>query len=147
MVCDSLAFAFTVELCLNHLLLSAIVGKTLYSNARGKLNFESESAPFTTDSVCWIASMTKLVTAVSVMQLVEKGMIGLNDDLGKLIPQFSNIEVLKGFDDDGNPIMEKKAKPITLRYWLRARLVKLVLIKGQASLDTFQWARLRRNGP
>ena len=49
------------------------------------------------------------------MQLVEKGKIGLDDDLGKAIPQLSKIEVLKGFDDDGKPIMEKKTKPITLR--------------------------------
>lgn len=60
--------------------------------------------------------MTKLLTAVSVMQLVEKGKLGLNDDLGELIPQLSKVEVLKGFDDDdGEPIMEKKTKPITLR--------------------------------
>ena len=59
--------------------------------------------------------MTKLLTAVSAMQLVEKGKIGLDDDLGKVIPQLSKIEVLKGFDDDGKPIVEKKTKPITLR--------------------------------
>lgn len=59
--------------------------------------------------------MTKLLTAVSAMQLVEKGKIGLDDDLGKVISQLSKIEVLKGFDDDGKPIMEKKTKPITLR--------------------------------
>jgi CubicO group peptidase (beta-lactamase class C family) len=59
--------------------------------------------------------MTKLLTAVSVMQLVEKGMVGLNDDLGVLIPQLSKVEILKGFDDNEQPIMEKKTKPITLR--------------------------------
>jgi methyl acetate hydrolase len=59
--------------------------------------------------------MTKLLTVVSAMQLVEKGKIGLDDDLGKVILQLSKIEVLKGFDDDGKPIMEKKTKPITLR--------------------------------
>lgn len=94
---------------------SIIAGNTLYSNASGKLNFESESPHFDADSVCWIASMTKLLTAVSAMQLVEKGKIGLDDDLGKVISQLSKIEVLKGFDDDGKPIMEKKTKPITLR--------------------------------
>ena len=59
--------------------------------------------------------MTKLLTAVSVMQLVEKGKIGIEDDLGEFIPQLSKIEILKGFDDDGKPVMEKKTKPITLR--------------------------------
>jgi CubicO group peptidase (beta-lactamase class C family) len=59
--------------------------------------------------------MTKVLTAVSVMQLVEKGKVGLDDDLGKLVPELSTVEVLKGFDDDGKPIMEKKTKPVTLR--------------------------------
>jgi CubicO group peptidase (beta-lactamase class C family) len=71
--------------------------------------------------------MTKLLTAVSVMQLVEKGKVGLDDDLGKLIPELSNVEVLKGFDDDGKPIMEKKTRPITLRLSSRARLARSVL--------------------
>jgi CubicO group peptidase (beta-lactamase class C family) len=108
-------------------LYSAIAGKTLYSKALGKLNYESDSPPFTTDSVCWIASMTKLLTAVSVMQLVEKEKIGLGDDLGNLIPQLSEVEILKGFEDDGKPIMEKKTKPITLRYSSRAQVSRYVL--------------------
>lgn len=66
--------------------------------------------------------MTKLLTAVSVMQLVEKGKVGLDDDLGKLIPQLSEVEILKGFEDDGKPIMEKKTKPITLRYSYTAQV-------------------------
>ena len=91
-----------------------MLGKELYNNALGKLNYDSESPPFTADSVCWIASMTKLLTAVSIMQLVEKGEIGIEDDLGALVPQLSNVEILKGFEADGKPIMEKKTKPLTL---------------------------------
>lgn len=72
--------------CLNQ---SAIAGKTLYSKALGKLNYEPDSPPFTTDSVCWIVSMTKLLTAMSVMQLVEQGKIGLKDDVGDVVPQLS----------------------------------------------------------
>jgi CubicO group peptidase (beta-lactamase class C family) len=60
--------------------------------------------------------MTKLLVTVSVMQLVEKGVIGLEDDVGKVVPQLSNMDVLKGFSDDGTPIMEKQNKPMTLRY-------------------------------
>lgn len=91
------------------------LGETLYSNAFGKLNFESNSPPFTANSVCWVASLTKLMTAVSAMQLVEKGMIGLDDDMGKICPQLSNKDVLKGFEENGKPILEKQSKPISLR--------------------------------
>ena len=48
------------------------------------------------------------MTAVSIMQLVEKRKIGLDDDLGKAIPQLLDIDVLKSFDDDGKLIMEGK---------------------------------------
>ena len=60
--------------------------------------------------------MVKLVTAVSVMQLVEKRKIGLDDDVGTVAPQLANVEILAGFDTSGSPIMQKKNKPITLRY-------------------------------
>ena len=59
--------------------------------------------------------MTKLVTAVSAMQLVERGMIRLDDDVGKIVPQLSNVDIIKGFEDNGAPIMTKQSKPITLR--------------------------------
>jgi CubicO group peptidase (beta-lactamase class C family) len=50
------------------------------------------------------------------MQLVEQGLIRLDDDVGKIIPQLSNMDIIKGFDDDGGPIMAKQSKAITLRY-------------------------------
>ena len=59
--------------------------------------------------------MTKLLTAVAAMQVVEKGLISLDDDIGKFVPQFSNPDLLKGFDDDGKPIIGKVDHPITLR--------------------------------
>jgi hypothetical protein len=76
------------------------------------------------------------------MQLA-KGKIGLDNDLGKVIPQLSKIEVLKGFDDDGKPIMEKKTKPITLQHSSRAYLAIPGPTKLQPSSYTFQRFRLR----
>ncbi|KAF2102689.1 putative esterase [Rhizodiscina lignyota] len=93
-------------------------GKTVYSNALGTHNFETNSPPFTADSVGWIASMTKLITAVCAMQLVEKGNIGLDDEVGEVVPHLSKIEVLKGFEEDGTPILTKPNKALTLRYLL-----------------------------
>jgi CubicO group peptidase (beta-lactamase class C family) len=59
--------------------------------------------------------MTKLVTAVAVMQIVEKGLVGLDDDLGKIVPQLSNMDILEGFGEDGKPILTKQTKLVTLR--------------------------------
>jgi CubicO group peptidase (beta-lactamase class C family) len=91
------------------------VGKQLYSNAQAKLNFESDSPPFTTDSVRLIASMANMLTTVSVMQLVEKDRVGLGDYVGDVVPYLKDVDILKGFLDDGKPILEKKTKAITLR--------------------------------
>jgi CubicO group peptidase (beta-lactamase class C family) len=88
----------------------------MYSNAFGKLSLDDNSAPFTIDSVCFVASLTKLVTAVCSMQLVERGLIGLDDDVGEVVRELSNMEILEGFDDGGKAILVKKTKPITLRW-------------------------------
>ena len=63
-----------------------------------------------------MASLTKLVTAVCSMQLVERGMIGLDDDVGEVVRELSNLEILKVFDDEGKAILVKKTKPITRRW-------------------------------
>jgi methyl acetate hydrolase len=69
----------------------------------------------TIDAVGWIASMSKLITSVSAMQLVEKGQIKLDDDVGKFVPQLSNIGIVTGVED-GQLKMRKQSKPIMLRY-------------------------------
>jgi CubicO group peptidase (beta-lactamase class C family) len=49
------------------------------------------------------------------MQLVEKGAIGLDDDVGNVVPELSNVDILTGFEENGTPILTKSTKPITLR--------------------------------
>jgi CubicO group peptidase (beta-lactamase class C family) len=39
--------------------------------------------------------MTKLVTAVAVMQLVERGVLSLDDDVRERVPQLKNIQILR----------------------------------------------------
>ncbi|KIW33884.1 uncharacterized protein PV07_00699 [Cladophialophora immunda] len=93
-------------------------GTTLYSQAFGKATFDENPNSFSSDTVCWVASLTKLVTAVCVMQIVEKGLIGLDDDLGQTVTELSDVKILKGFGRDGTPILVQKTKPITLRVLL-----------------------------
>ena len=69
----------------------------------------------TIDAVGWIASMSKLVTSLSAMLLVEKGLIKLDDDVEKFVHQLSNMDIVTGVED-GQMKMRKQSKPITLRY-------------------------------
>lgn len=87
----------------------------LYEGAAGRIAPAAEAPKFTPGSHTWVASMTKLVTAVCAMQLVEKGLIGLDDDVRPLIPQLAKAKILKGFVGADIPYLEENTDPITLR--------------------------------
>jgi CubicO group peptidase (beta-lactamase class C family) len=54
-------------------------GTVLTQNAAGKRGLSSDE-PFTPDTtILWLASCTKLITAIAVMQLVEQGKLELDD--------------------------------------------------------------------
>jgi methyl acetate hydrolase len=72
----------------------------------------------TADSVFWIASMTKAITATACMQLVEQGKLRLDQPMGKLLPQLESPKVLDGFDADGRPKLRPAKSEITLRHLL-----------------------------
>jgi CubicO group peptidase (beta-lactamase class C family) len=53
-------------------------------------------APMRTDSIFWIASMTKLFTATSVMMLSEQGKLSIEDPVAKYIPAFADLKTPSG---------------------------------------------------
>ena len=57
-------------------------------------------AKMTTDTVVWIASMTKAVTAAAAMQLVEQGKLELEAPIARVLPELASPQVLEGFDGD-----------------------------------------------
>lgn len=78
----------------------AVVGGTdriLYSTALG-LAGTAPPRVMQLDSVFRIASMTKLVTSVAIMMLVEEGRAELDSPLGDYVPGFRQPEVLVEFD-------------------------------------------------
>lgn len=94
----------------------AATGKdVLYQGAFGKRDL-SKPDPMTTDSVFWIASMTKAVTSAGAMQLVEQGKLSLDDPIGELLPDLAAPQVLEGFDAKGEPKLRAAKRPITLRH-------------------------------
>ncbi len=75
-------------------------------------------APMTPDTVVWIASMTKAVTAACAMQLVEQGKLSLDGDIAAVLPELGRVQVLDGFDSAGQPLLRAPKRPITLRHLL-----------------------------
>src|SRR5689334_13766386 len=65
-----------------------------------------------------IASMTKAITGVACMQLVEQGKLQLDQPMGKLLPQLEQPMVLEGFDASGAPKLRPAKRAITLRHLL-----------------------------
>lgn len=90
----------------------------LYTGASGRIDGPADSPAFTSDSLVWIASMSKIITATSLMQLVEKGLIELDGDVRPLVPELAKAQILRGFDQAGKPILEDNTKPMTLRQLL-----------------------------
>jgi CubicO group peptidase (beta-lactamase class C family) len=72
---------------------------------------------FTGDTVCWIASCTKLMTTVAVSQCVERGLLNLDDDVGETwLPELKNPDILVRVDEDNGPAFRKATRKITLRF-------------------------------
>src|SRR6202000_3053697 len=74
--------------------------EVIYQGAFGKRDLAKDD-PMTADSVFWIASMTKAVTAAGAMQLVEQGKLALDEPIGKLLPDLASPHVLERFDAQG----------------------------------------------
>jgi methyl acetate hydrolase len=89
----------------------------VYEGAFGRRDI-ANGPEMTPDTVFWIASMTKAVTATACMQLVEKGKLQLEQTMGELLPELASPHVLDGFDASGAPKLRPAKRPITLRHLL-----------------------------
>jgi CubicO group peptidase (beta-lactamase class C family) len=89
----------------------------VYEGAFGRREIGKEPS-MTLDSVVRIASMTKAITSVAALQLVEQGRLALDEPLGALLPELAAIPVLDGFDAAGAPRFRPPRRAITLRHLL-----------------------------
>lgn len=90
---------------------------TTYEGAAGKrvLGLEQD---MTTDTVVWIASLSKALTGAAAMQMVERGKLDLDAPASRWIPSLGQVPVLEGFDAGGQPRLRPAKRPITLRHLL-----------------------------
>ncbi|WP_417482546.1 serine hydrolase domain-containing protein [Maricaulis sp.] len=93
--------------------------RVAFVSETGQIDLETGEA-FTIDSPVRIASMSKPVTAVAVMMLVEAGQIGLDDPVSDYIPEFANVQVAVSPMANAEGVIETRApvRPITIRHLL-----------------------------
>ncbi|KAF1837271.1 beta-lactamase/transpeptidase-like protein [Decorospora gaudefroyi] len=121
-------------------------GNILYSGAKGVRSLVEDSAgPFQLDTICAIASMTKIMTSVAALQCVEDGLITLDEDVSSHLPSIGKYGIMTGFDDDKNEVITvPNATPITLRMllshtnghesdWFNPMLMKWRASRGETS--------------
>ncbi len=72
----------------------------------------------TLDTVFRIASMTKAITSVAALRLVEHGKLSLDGPVPDIDPALTAPQVLDGFDAAGRPVLRPARRPITLRHLL-----------------------------
>lgn len=78
----------------------------------------SSARAMTPDTLFQLASMTKAITSVAALQLVEQGKLQLDAPLAALLPALAALRVIAGFADDGSPRFRPAVRPITLRHLL-----------------------------
>jgi CubicO group peptidase (beta-lactamase class C family) len=91
-------------------------GATIHSHRTGVMDIAS-GTPLPEDAIFRIYSMTKPVTAVAVMMLVEDGLCAIDDPVAKYIPSFANGRVYLSGDAD-NYESEPARRDITIKHLL-----------------------------
>ena len=92
--------------------------RVVYSGAFGRQDV-ARGVPMAADSIFNIASMTKPVTSVAVMMLVQEGDIGLDDPISDHLPAFENPQVIERFNPaDKSYASRPAAGPVTVRHLL-----------------------------
>lgn len=90
---------------------------TLYESAAGKRTL-GQDADMTVDTVCAIFSTTKAITATAVLQLHEDGKLDLDAPAKAYVPDIGALQVLDGFDDNGQPRLRAPKRDVTTRMLL-----------------------------
>ena len=86
----------------------------LFTHASGYRDYE-KGQMMRPDSIFAIASMTKLITTIAVLQLVEADLVELDSGIDQYLPETINPKIIQGFDKDDNPIFVDAARSPTVR--------------------------------
>ena len=92
--------------------------RVLYQAAFGVADVAT-GRPLATDALFRIASMTKPITSLALMQLVEQGRLGLDDPAEKYLPELVGLKVFESFDAaTAAYLLRPASRPATVRHFL-----------------------------
>ena len=90
----------------------------IYNEAAGKSRTVTNT-PMAKDTIFNMASMTKPVTSVAIMMLVDEGKLKLDDNVAKYLPQWKDPLVISKYNESDASFETRPAKrPITIRHLL-----------------------------
>src|ERR1700722_149092 len=92
--------------------------RVLFEGAAGKLDV-GHDVPMPVNAIFNIASMTKPVTSVAIMMLLEEGKLRLDDPVSKYLAGFDQLKVITKFNDaDGTYETRPATRAMTIRHLL-----------------------------
>jgi CubicO group peptidase (beta-lactamase class C family) len=83
-------------------------------DAAGYQNLETRK-PMAQDTIFQIMSMTKPLTGIGIMMLMEEGKLGINDPVERRLPEFRGQMVIDNRNPDGSVVLRRPVRPITIR--------------------------------
>lgn len=89
-------------------------GRIVYLQSMGWQDIEADQA-MREDSIFQIRSLSKSITSLAVMQLVEQGRLALEDPVARYIPSFADMQVFVNPDDPDNSPLRPPARAATIR--------------------------------
>lgn len=129
--------------------------ETVFQYRNGFENLE-EKTPIRDNAIFNLYSMTKIMTCVAALQLVEKGDILLLDPLSQYLPEFEEMQVKKALPN-GEVYYEKATRPITVRdlftmtagfsYDIHSPSIKEAVERTNGTLPTREFARALAKEP
>jgi methyl acetate hydrolase len=99
-------------------MVAMVAGKdgVVYEGAAGHLRI-GDGPPATTDTLFRIASMTKALTSVAALQLIEQGRLAVDQSVASVLPAFGKLQLLEGFDGD-EPRLRDLSRDPTIQHLL-----------------------------
>lgn len=91
-------------------------GKVVDCQARGFRDLEKK-LPMERDTICRIYSMSKIITSVATLMLMEEGRLRLDAPVGDYLPEFKQMKVFKG-GTAATPELIPAVRPITVKHLL-----------------------------
>ena len=91
--------------------------RNIYEGAAGVRRLDRDQ-PMTTNDAFALFSTTKAITATAALQLIEEGRLDLDAPASKYAPDIGRLQVIEGFDANGEPRLRAPKREVTTKHLL-----------------------------